>query len=561
MRYLLSVSLLGLMASGALADEFTLDSTVSAVTVYPAGATITRAAGFDIPAGRHKIIISDIPYLFAQETLRVTGAKGLVFGATQIRRARAAAEGAQLAQRQQLETEIDSLKQQIRDLQEQAAAAGLVINAANARIKLLESIGGQQAQGAANALESGTISAETLTALVSLVGQETLTALQDAQAARVEISQINRNAEDAGTRLQKAEAALALLSEPSDWRYVISFDVEAAEDTAGEMQISYVAPDMEAAGWRPVYDFRLDTEAGQLEIDRKIELWQSTGEAWTQAQITVSTAAPLSFESFSLPYSNVARYSPPAPVLMRSDAEAGLAAPTMVVVEAPAQMAAPRFAMQGITATYILPEGTVISGAAEGYEPALIPIDTSRFDAEITARANMGSANTTGFVIAAFTNTGGAPFLPGKASYFRDGAFVRGGGYDDEIDLIAAGATAILDFGPINGLQIGRRTLRREDGSSGVLTTSNDRVVEYELSVENVSDRPWDVIIYDRVPVSEQEELVVDWTARPRPSETDVDGRRGVLAWAFPLASGAGKTIKLTYELQWPDGNELRVSP
>ena len=36
---------------------------------------------------------------------------------------------------------------------------------------------------------------------------------------------------------------------------------------------------------------------------------------------------------------------------------------------------------------------------------------------------------------------------------------------------------------------------------------------------------------------------------------------RGVLAWEFALESGASKTINLSYELQWPEGHELRVQP
>ena len=136
---------------------------------------------------------------------------------------------------------------------------------------------------------------------------------------------------------------------------------------------------------------------------------------------------------------------------------------------------------------------------------------------------------------------------------------MRGGEYNDEVELIAAGASAELEFGRIDGLLLERNTLRREDGSSGVLTTSNDRVEEYELNIENVSNRAWDVIIYDRVPYSEQEELVIDWSARPRPSEVDIDGRRGVMAWAFPLASGAQQNILFSYELEWPDGNELQM--
>lgn len=566
MRYLLTVSLLSLAASGALAGEYSLDSEVSAVTVYPAGATIIRDMAFDLPAGRHTLTISDIPYPFIKETLRLYGGEGLRVGATQVKRSRVAQDDLSLETRAQLEAEIGSLKAEIQLSQENAAAAGLIINAAGARIKLLESIGGQQAQGASSALESEVISVETLSALISLVGNETLTALQDAQAARVEIAAINREAEALRQKLKTAENELSRLSEPAGWRYVVSFDVEADADVAGVLQLSYVHDDGEVAGWVPVYDFQLDTEAEAVMIDRKISIWQSTGEDWDQARITVSTAIPFTDEMFEIPYSNLARYLPPAPpsapILMRNSASAVFAVPEVVMVEEPSQMGGlPSFAMQGITATYILPEGTIIYGPYEGYEPSLITLDSTRFDASITARATMGNGETTAFVIAEFTNDSGAPFLPGSASYFRDGAFVRGGEWNDEIELIAAGATAMLDFGKIDGLIVERSTLRREDGSSGVLTTSNDRVVEYALSVKNVSNRAWDVVIYDRIPISEQEELLVDWSARPRPTEEGVDGRRGVLGWAFALEGGASQAIKLSYELQWPDGNELRIQP
>ena len=555
MRYFLSVSLVSLVASGALAAEFTLDSAVSAVTVYPEGATITRSMEFDIPAGKHRLIISDIPHQFARESLRIFGGEGLVFGASRTERIRVEPDDLQLERRAELERQVEALEAEITARQEEGAAAGLVINAANARIKLLDSIGNQQAQGAAGALENQNISMETLTALIALVGRETLSALQDAQVARVEIAAINRDMQDLREKLSKANEELAQMSEPSDWSYGISLDVEAEAATAGRLQISYVV--YEVANWKPVYDFRLDTDARRLEIDRKVGLRQATGEDWDNAAITVSTTNPFSWDTFSKPQAQRASYEPPAPPQpqIRMEAEAGsitFAAPQVMALEEPAAMGSAGFVMQGISATYILPEGTVVTGDGE---PSLITINSAGFEVDISAQATMGR-NETAFMIAKFTNDSQEPYLPGEASFFRDGAFVAGG---DEIELIAAGASAELGFGSIDGLLVERRTVRREDGESGVLTTSSDRVVEYELSVENVSSRDWNVVIYDRVPYSEQEDLVIDWRAQPRPSETDVDGQRGVMAWAFPLASGESRAVDFSYELQWPAGNELRM--
>jgi len=552
MRYLLSVSLFSLIASGAIADDFTLDSSVSAVTVYGQGATITRTMHFDVPAGRHNLLIADIPYEFAQETLQFMGGEGLLINASQIISQRPTLDSQQAERREELEDRIASLEAQMRIKQEDAAAAGLVINAANARIKLLDSIGGQQAQSAAGALEAQTISAETLTALVALVGTETLNALQDAQAARTEIAAINRDMQDLQKELQKAREELARLIEPSDWSHGVSLQVSAETATSGALQISYV---VDEAGWHPVYRFMLNTEAEIIVIKRSVTLAQHTGENWDDAAITVSTATPFSYGEFSLPYSNIARYeTPPPPVEMRLSASADgitFAAPQVMAMEEPARMGAAPVSFQGITATYALPEGTFVSGDRE---ETTVALSENNFEVDISARASMGND---AYVMAEWQNSSDEPFLPGLATFFRDGAFVS----DSGVEMVAAGATAALGFGKIDGLQVKRTTLRREDGSSGVLTTANDRVVAYALSVENVSNRAWDIVLYDRVPVSEQEELIVDWSARPRPTEADVDGRRGVIAWEFALESGARKAINLSYELQWPEGHELRVQP
>jgi len=552
MRNLLSVSLFSLIASGALADDFKLASDVSAVTVYGQGATIVRSMHFDVPAGNHQLLISDIPYEFHQQTLQFMGGEGLVINSSQLISQRPALDGQQIERREELEDKISSLEAQIRTKQEEAAEAGLVINAASARIKLLDSIGGQQAQSAAGALEAQTISAETLTALVALVGSETLNALQDAHAARSDIATISRDTQEIQQELKDANEDLARLVEPSDWSHGISLQMSAETAASGELQISYVVGE---ASWHPVYRFMLNTETEMLAVKRSVTIAQSTNENWENAAITVSTATPYSGGSFYMPSSNIARYeAPPRPVEMRLSADASgmaLAAPQVVAMEEAARMGAADVNFQGITATYALPVGTIVTG---DFQETTVALSENSFEVDLSARASMGSD---AYVSAEWENSSGEPFLPGSATFFRDGAFVSENG----VEMVPAGATTALGFGKIDGLQVKRTTLRREDGSSGVLTTSNDRVVEYELSVENVSSRSWDVIVYDRVPVSEQEELIVDWSARPRPTETDVDGRRGVLAWEFALESGASKAIKFSYELQWPEGNELRVQP
>ena len=59
MRVLVCLALL--MPGGAFADTIMATSRVTAVTIYPQGAQVTREAVFTAPAGAHEVVIMDLP--------------------------------------------------------------------------------------------------------------------------------------------------------------------------------------------------------------------------------------------------------------------------------------------------------------------------------------------------------------------------------------------------------------------------------------------------------------------------------------------------------------------
>jgi len=73
---------------------------------------------------------------------------------------------------------------------------------------------------------------------------------------------------------------------------------------------------------------------------------------------------------------------------------------------------------------------------------------------------------------------------------------------------------------------------------------------------------PYDMplIIYDRAPVSENEDLEVAIKAAPKASDTDVDGVRGLMAWHIDMAAGATQTVTFGYEISWPGDQQLQLS-
>ena len=98
----------------------------------------------------------------------------------------------------------------------------------------------------------------------------------------------------------------------------------------------------------------------------------------------------------------------------------------------------------------------------------------------------------------------------------------------------------------------------RSGGETGVFATANELTESAVITVENTGDQAWPIRLLDQVPYSEQDDLDIEVTASPEPTETDVDGQRGILAWDFELAAGAKKTITLEHRLGWPEGMELR---
>ena len=126
------------------------------------------------------------------------------------------------------------------------------------------------------------------------------------------------------------------------------------------------------------------------------------------------------------------------------------------------------------------------------------------------------------------------------------------------IDVIAPGVETDVGFGAIETLRIKREMPVRAGGETGVFTTSNELTESAVITVENTGDQDWTVRLLDQVPYTEQDDLEIEVTATPEPTETDVDGQRGILAWEFDLAAGAKETITLEHTLSWPEGMDLR---
>ena len=205
----------------------------------------------------------------------------------------------------------------------------------------------------------------------------------------------------------------------------------------------------------------------------------------------------------------------------------------------------------GLVVTYDYPDAVSVANRADSLRITLGAVET---EAEVLAWA-APLHDTTGFLMAHMRNDTGELVLPTPfMNLYLDGRFM---GQSRLSEAIPAGAEADIAFGAIDGLRL-TRTVTRNEGDRGMISRSTELSEEVRIEVENLTGQDWLVRLFDSVPYSEQEELVIDWQARPRPSKTDYEARQGVLAWDLELAAGARQAVTLEVRLEWPEGKVLQ---
>jgi uncharacterized protein (TIGR02231 family) len=538
MRFIIGILLV--VAGPLQAETIFAGSKITAVTVYPQGAKLTRLVTFSAPAGAHDVVVADLPQDTIAQNLRLVPSGGLQIGAVALRTDRVpprevVKSDAQIAAEAALEAAVAA-----------STTAQLALDGVTARVDAA------QAQIAyLNRLGAGDAKADTavLQATVQMIGAEALAASQAALVARADLPAAQKLLKTAQEAQDKAQAALDAISVVAKDHAALSMAVSVA--TAGPVSVE-VTQYMTQASWMPLYDIALDRAAGKVVIDRSLLVSQTTGEDWSGVALTLSTAQPGNRPEPSELWPELHRVDDPAPQLYAreaADAAGGLVAPMMepAVVAAPYGKMAAQF--QGDIVSYPYPNPVTI---ADGADNLRLTLDQISLPAVAQARA-IPRNDATAYMMAEFTNSSGQIFLPGPAVLMRDGALIG----DTALGSIAPGAKVTLGFGAIEGLRLKRIIPARAEGDRGLFAKSNRIEETAVLSVENLTAEDWAVRVMDVIPHSEQEELIITYTANPPATDQNVDDKRGVLAWNLKVPAGKTQEITLSTVESWPEGKEL----
>jgi uncharacterized protein (TIGR02231 family) len=370
-------------------------------------------------------------------------------------------------------------------------------------------------------------------------------------------------------------AQLASLAPAKTEQTEVRVYVFAQTPVDADFTIRYQVPD---AHWAPIYDARLSTgtktEPPKLTLARRAAVTQRSGEDWNHISLSLSTARPsdgaavpdldTQFVTYEPPPKPVAAAAPPSPPVANlalrkralSDAaedSLALEAPAPALESMAAQEKVARLDSAPFEATFEVPGLTTVKGNGDVKRVLLMSED---IEPTLSSRS-VPKLDTNAYLYAKIKIAKGTPLLPGTVYLFRDGTFVGTG----DMPLLPPGEEHDIGFGIDDQVKVKHVVLEEKRGESGLISTSHVDSRNFRVNVKNLHERPIDITVLDRIPVSQNEEIKVEYTGPATPTRQNVEDKRGIVAFDAKLDSDEEKILEYGYRISWPAAKSIVYGP
>ena len=537
-----------LLTSSVTAAEVAATSRIDAVTAYLSGAQVVRSARIMLEEGEHTIVFNDLPAEAVPGSIRVDGKATAKLDIRSVDARRLyiprADQSLLHAERKRLEDEIEKLRD------ERGLAQGQQ-DAAQTQKTLLGNLAQMPGRPLEGKESSQPVPQTDWAQVLALIGTGMTQAQRSALEAEVTKRELDRKIEELEKKLSEVVPARVQQTE-------VKVFVNAAAPLDAELTVRY---QVRNASWRPRYDARLDTgsktAASRLDLTRRAEIRQSTGESWDNITLRLSTTRPtaqaaapelhtvtVDFEPELKPGLAAAppdRMTRALGKVAREEAEADALRPMVMpnVVAANAAVAAAPF-----QAVFAVPGRLTIPATGEAKR---VQLQENNIEPTLTVRT-VPKVDRKAYLYVKFILPKGAPLLPGAVSLFRDGAFVGTG----KLPVLAPGEEHELGFGADDQVRVRHAIVGQTRGETGLISSLRTDSRKFRITVKNQHERAVELVVLDQVPISLNEEIKVTLLGPTKPTTRNVDDKRGVIAFESKLEPEQERVIEFGYRVTWP---------
>ena len=543
---------LSLSSQAFAASEIIAESRLKAVTVYTNRAMLTRHAVVDVPAGAHTIVFKNLSMSLLPNSLRAEG-KALAdvkFGAV----ASKIIHGKELVAPR--EKELNDQLQAAQDKRDGVVSEKYALSFKKTFLNTLSKQGALRSQE--NIAEIN-LKPEQWTAAAQVLYTDMSNVLKSHNVQDIALRDLNR-------KLRKIREELNQLRTGQRNTYQVMIPVEASAATKLTINLSYQLP---KATWTPLYDARLDTGKGTLELVQYGSVSQNSGEDWSNVKLTLSTAQPqrgAGLPDLRTKWVNLRRNvhitksmrgrqlsrSPMdmetidsiEPMMEMDDITGGAGAPPPSPKKA--KFVPAMIKTGGFISEYKIPGSSTVK--ADGTKSKLM-IGTFDTDSEIRIQVKPQISNEA-YLVAHSKLKGESPILAGPVSLFRDGAFVG----QSRLPLLRPGQESDLAFGIDDQVSVKRRTLKNERGEAGIIARDNTQERHFVTKLQNLHKEKIKIVVLETLPVARDKQIGVEIMVKQTTPgyEKDKDNVKGLLRWEVPLKSKQKSELKLGWKVTWP---------
>lgn len=563
LRQILPLGLL-LLASARL-HGLVVDSAISAVTVYPDRAAVTRTASVAVPAaGPLELEFTGLPAALSEQSLQFSGR-----GTARITILDVAARPEQLAA---------VSNERIRALEDELASLSREARRIDAREALLS-----QQESYLHQIRGATIAPQPegqkrpepedwARGLAFITGEYTRLS-----EARLALS-VDREALQQKTDLAKRQLAeLRGTRAKAVKRVLVRLDASAPGQL--ELSLGYTVP---GAAWSASYNARLLTAERAIALDYFGLVRNGTGEDWDKVALTLSTARPsLGGAAPEVQPWLLDVYAPPpmpmplaasAPVRIRQAKAVGVAEDEMALhpfgvssdkdsrsdaYYAPADVAQASLDAGATSASFRITTPVSLRSDSTAQK---VPVTSFRLPAALEHQV-APKFNTTAYLSARVTNASEFPLVAGPANLFIDEAYIA----SSALKAVAPGEAFDLSLGADEALVVKRRLVNRFAENTGLTGKGRRVTYEYAFTLTNNRATPERLVLTEPFPVSRNEKITValltpaerevGTKAAPRECLRDEEGR---LVWHLDLKAGEKREFTLKFQVDYP--SEIQVS-
>lgn len=527
-----------------LADHLDFEAPIASVVVLEDRAMVTRKGWIPTRPGQLRLVVSPVSPLLVDKSLRASASQGRVLDIRCVRAVapwRGGGSGPADADVAALEGAVQRARHQL-ELSRAAAIAAKDDLAAHHKLRRAELL------DLAAAASRGEVYREAATEF----------ALRDdeAKAAVERIAEADEQSTWRERELHDAER-LAELARRSAGAEIAHLEIDCIVDSNNkdgdpgiELGIEYLVP---AAAWRPFH--RAELRADAIEWQQGAWIWQNSGEPWTDVELTLSAMRPsLGIEPARLLDDELEVQPKPNQVAVQSReqeieiaglGETGSAAPTVAGID------------DGGLGLSLRPPSRCTIGS-DG-RPHRVALESFRSEVE-TALVAIPLRSPLCHVRTRFSNRAVTPILAGPVELLGEHGILGRA----EIDFISAGERAELGFGSESDIRVHREQFEQPDETS-LLGGWSSKTVRVVIRLSNLGLRSREVVVCDRVPVSEIEQVVITVAA---PEAYLLEGERrsgdlavpqitarsidphGLVTWVVPLAARGRAAVTLEYRVK-----------